>query len=74
MGVNPFTRPFRLMPHDSINADFICPGRIKAASECVAALMWGMLHFQLVHDARPKLPILCLAQPFPVVFKQIPAF
>lgn len=62
------------MPHDPVNADLICPGRIKAASECVAALMRGVLHFQLPHDFSPQSPILGLVQLLSVVLKQIAAF
>ena len=74
MGVNPFPRSFRFMPHNSINTHLVCPGRIKAASECVAALMRGMLHFQLPHDFSPQCPVLGLIQLLPVVLKQIAAF
>ena len=53
VGVNPFPCPLRFMPHNSINTHLVCPSRIKAASECVAALMRGVLHFQLPHDFSP---------------------
>lgn len=41
------------VPHEAVNADPICSGRVEAGAECMSTLMRDMLHAGAPHDAPP---------------------
>lgn len=70
MIIDPVSRVLGHMTHKKINTLPVCPGAVQLGFKGMAAFMRGMVHFQSLHNIRPKNPVLGYRTGFPIVADQ----